>query len=81
MRIGYIDCDSHGKHIAHLNSRVTVSPSFPRMTNDSISWGETPKVALGSKATRDNLLHDRGGVGGRHRRSQNADQVLLPFRR
>jgi hypothetical protein len=83
VRIGWIDCEAHGKHAAHFrHSHVMVSPSFPQMPNDSISLGEAPKVALGSKATRDNLPHNRGGVGGRYRsRSQNVGQILLPFRR
>jgi hypothetical protein len=44
VRVGWIDCDAHGKHAAHFrHSRCAASRSFPQTPDESV--GRNPEVA------------------------------------
>ena len=69
VRIGWIDCEAHGKHAAHFrHSRVaTASRSFPQTPGKSA--GRNPKVAKVQ-------VHATGkGI----RPKPDADQIPLPL--
>jgi hypothetical protein len=70
VRIGWIDCDAHGKHTAHFrHSRVAARRSFPQ--TPSKSAGRNPKVAKVQ-------VHATGeGI----RPKPHGDQILLPLKR
>jgi hypothetical protein len=70
LQIGWIDCDQHGRHLAHFrHSRVAASRSFPQTPGNLA--GRNPKVAkVQVHAKRDGI-----------RPKLNVDQIPLPFRR
>ena len=44
VRVGWINCDVHGKHAAHFrHSRAAASRSFPQTPDEPV--GRNPKVA------------------------------------
>ena len=70
VRVGWIDCDAHGKHAAHFrHSRVAASRSFPQTPSGSA--GRNPKVAQ----------VQAHAMGEGIRPKSRAEQIPLPFRR
>jgi len=70
VRVGWIDCDAHGKHAAHFrHSRNAASRSSPQTPGTPV--GRNPNVAkVQDHATGDGI-----------RPEPHADQIPLPLRR
>ena len=70
VRVGWIDCDAHGKHAAHFrHSRAAASRSFPQTPDQTV--GRNPQVAK---------VQDHA-TGNGIRPEPRAGQILLPLRR
>lgn len=68
VRVGWIDCDVHGKHAAHFrHSRAAASRSFPQTPDEAV--GRNPKVAKVQ-------VH---ATGNGIRPEPHADQIPLPL--
>jgi hypothetical protein len=70
VRVGWIDCDSHGKHVEHFrHSRAAASRSFPQTLDKPVE--RSPKVAKVQ-------VH---ATGNGIRPKPNADQIPLQLKR